>query len=347
MPKEATGTNNLFSPGYYLGPTIMRSFCFPRESPGIANVKDRLPSFLLLSQQSPPPCSNKAESVATRIRQRSTFAPVFPGRGKNSAKDGQRPLPSDFPYVRTACAESSYLLAPFLRPGGFAAGTPLLLCAKTYIEQRAPLKRREPFFAAIHDTRYFQEMQWVFLCFQKYNNFSFAPLTNRFQKGTIPINAAAFIKKYGGFDMNILAIGNSFSQDATAMLMDLAGQAGRPLAVCNLYIGGCSLEQHLCNAALNRMGYDLQENGQSTGRTVSIKEALSLKRWDWITMQQASHFSAFYERYQPWAKSLAAYVRHWAPEARLAVHQTWAYQAGQPAAVRHAFCRLRRDVPGR
>lgn len=171
-------------------------------------------------------------------------------------------------------------------------------------------------------------MQWVFLCFQKYNKFSFAALTNRFQKGTIPINAAAFIKKYGGFDMNILAIGNSFSQDATARLMDLAGQAGRPLAVCNLYIGGCSLEQHLCNAALNRMGYDLQENGQSTGRTVSIKEALSLKRWDWITMQQASHFSAFYERYQPWAKSLAAYVRHWAPEARLAVHQTWAYQAG-------------------
>lgn len=66
--------------------------------------------------------------------------------------------------------------------------------------------------------------------------------------------------------MNILAIGNSFSQDATARLMDLAGQAGRPLAVCNLYIGGCSLEQHLCNASLNRMGYDLQENGQSTGQ---------------------------------------------------------------------------------
>ncbi len=48
--------------------------------------------------------------------------------------------------------------------------------------------------------------------------------------------------------MNILAIGNSFSQDATRYLhavMQAGGVAGR---VVNLYIGGCSLEQHWRNA---------------------------------------------------------------------------------------------------
>lgn len=44
--------------------------------------------------------------------------------------------------------------------------------------------------------------------------------------------------------MKILAIGNSFSQDATRYLQDIAASAGENLFVRNLYIGGCSLEMH-------------------------------------------------------------------------------------------------------
>lgn len=43
--------------------------------------------------------------------------------------------------------------------------------------------------------------------------------------------------------MNILAIGNSFSQDATRYLHQIAAADGVPLHVANLYIGGCSLER--------------------------------------------------------------------------------------------------------
>ncbi len=51
--------------------------------------------------------------------------------------------------------------------------------------------------------------------------------------------------------MKILAIGNSFSQDATRYLQDIAASAGEELFVRNLYIGGCSLEMHSKNIAEN------------------------------------------------------------------------------------------------
>ena len=44
--------------------------------------------------------------------------------------------------------------------------------------------------------------------------------------------------------MNVLAIGNSFSEDATRYLHQIAKAQGTPLTVVNLVIGGCSLERH-------------------------------------------------------------------------------------------------------
>ena len=47
--------------------------------------------------------------------------------------------------------------------------------------------------------------------------------------------------------MKVLAIGNSFSQDATHYLHKIAASDGVEMKVVNLYIGGCSLEQHWKN----------------------------------------------------------------------------------------------------
>ena len=44
--------------------------------------------------------------------------------------------------------------------------------------------------------------------------------------------------------VKILAIGNSFSQDATRYMKEIAQSMGLEMLVVNLYIGGCSLEQH-------------------------------------------------------------------------------------------------------
>lgn len=58
--------------------------------------------------------------------------------------------------------------------------------------------------------------------------------------------------------LKILAIGNSFSQDSTTYLYDLAKSGGVELKVVNLYIGGCSLETHWNNIVENKKDYEYQ-----------------------------------------------------------------------------------------
>ena len=89
----------------------------------------------------------------------------------------------------------------------------------------------------------------------------------------------------------ILAIGNSFSQDATAYLYGLARAAGEDVKVVNLYIGGCPLSRHAFNALGRERDYKLEYNGFLTNFDVSIHDALGNDAWDVITLQQASHFS--------------------------------------------------------
>ncbi|MBQ8341607.1 MAG: DUF4886 domain-containing protein [Clostridia bacterium] len=128
--------------------------------------------------------------------------------------------------------------------------------------------------------------------------------------------------------MNILAIGNSFSQDATAYLYGVARNREEKLHVVNLYIGGCSLERHFRNMLSEERAYDLQINGMCSSFKVSLKEALLNRAWDVVTFQQASHHSTDYETYQPYLSELSAYVRRLCPRARQIIHQTWAYEDG-------------------
>ncbi|MCQ2435656.1 MAG: DUF4886 domain-containing protein [Clostridia bacterium] len=126
--------------------------------------------------------------------------------------------------------------------------------------------------------------------------------------------------------MNILAIGNSFSQDATRYLHQVGHSAGDYLRVVNLYIGGCSLERHYNNMIHDERAYSLEYNGESTGFNVSINEALCARTWDIISLQQVSHKSPRYETYQPYLNALAAYCRQKCPTAKIVMHMTWAYE---------------------
>lgn len=126
--------------------------------------------------------------------------------------------------------------------------------------------------------------------------------------------------------MNILAIGNSFSQDATRYLHGIARADGVSLEVVNLYIGGCSLERHYRNMLSGESAYGLEINGHKTGFFVSLSEALLNRRWDIITLQQASPDSAKKDSYTPYIEALADYVKEYQPKARVYIHQTWAYE---------------------
>lgn len=126
--------------------------------------------------------------------------------------------------------------------------------------------------------------------------------------------------------MKILAIGNSFSQDATRYLHQIARKGGVPVEVANLYIGGCPLEKHFRNVMADNRAYTLEYNGMNTGFRVSIKEALLNRSWDVVTLQQVSGQSFDEDSYYPYINVLADYVRQWVPKAKLVMHQTWAYE---------------------
>ena len=128
--------------------------------------------------------------------------------------------------------------------------------------------------------------------------------------------------------MNILAIGNSFSQDATRYLTQIAAARGVYFRTVNLYIGGCPLVRHYNNLLHDARAYSLEYGGETTGFYVSIRQALRARKWDVITLQQVSHKSPRYETYQPYLDVLAAECRRLCPDAKLFIHQTWAYEDG-------------------
>ena len=140
--------------------------------------------------------------------------------------------------------------------------------------------------------------------------------------------------------MRILAIGNSFSQDATAMLRPVLHASGVQAEVMNLYIGGCSLERHWQNIEQDAPVYEEQRDGQPTGRKLSIAQALAEGPWDWIVTQQASHDSGWENTYEPFLTLMVSWLREHAPEAHLALQQTWAYERDSDHAH---FMRYHRD----
>lgn len=128
--------------------------------------------------------------------------------------------------------------------------------------------------------------------------------------------------------MKILCIGNSFSSDATRYLHGIAHADGVDIEIVNLYIGGCPLDRHFRNMKGDKRDYVLFFNGQDTGFYMSIKEALLSREWDIVTVQQASKKSYKKDTYYPYITELVAYVRENAPNAKVLIHETWAYEEG-------------------
>ena len=125
--------------------------------------------------------------------------------------------------------------------------------------------------------------------------------------------------------MNILSIGNSFSQDSHRYLAEIAKKDGQEIKTVNLLIGGCTLRTHYINMLEDKKAYSLVFNGMNVGLAVTMKDVLSSDEWDVITFQQASHFSGFEDTYTPYLQELVAYAKKYNPKAKIYIHQTWVY----------------------
>ena len=130
--------------------------------------------------------------------------------------------------------------------------------------------------------------------------------------------------------VKVLAIGNSFSQDAVEQyLHEIAEADGKQLIIGNMYIGGCSLERHYNNMVNNTADYAYRKIGLDgvkveTG-SMTIEKALADETWDYVSLQQVSGMSGQYDTYEPYLTELIKYVKEKLPKAKLILHQTWAY----------------------
>lgn len=130
--------------------------------------------------------------------------------------------------------------------------------------------------------------------------------------------------------VRILAVGNSFSEDAIDQYFhELCEAAGKRVIIGNLYIGGCSLERHLLNARTDSAAYRFRRIGHDgvtiTANPVTLSSALQSDDWDYVSFQQASPLSGKYGSYAD-LKPLIAYTDSvTGGRAAYMWQQTWAY----------------------
>lgn len=134
-----------------------------------------------------------------------------------------------------------------------------------------------------------------------------------------------------GDTIRVLAIGNSFSQDAVGQYLYELGEAeGITLIIGNMLIGGCSLERHVQNIRNNAPAYayhKVEKDGKKTEiKSMTIEKGLTDEDWDYISVQQVSPLSGIYNSYKASLPELVNYIKERiGKKTLLMMHQTWAY----------------------
>ena len=132
--------------------------------------------------------------------------------------------------------------------------------------------------------------------------------------------------------VKILAIGNSFSEDAIEYyLSGLATAAGDTVIIGNMYIGGCSLERHYNNFISNSTDYSYRKivDGEKIGTpNFTLLDAIIDEEWDYISLQQVSSLSGIYDSYYPYINQLIKIIKGYStnPDVEVILHATWAYE---------------------
>lgn len=134
--------------------------------------------------------------------------------------------------------------------------------------------------------------------------------------------------------VKLLSVGNSFSGNASAYIRQMAEAGGNELIYTNAYIGGCPLDKHIYLALKHEFnqtdpaGIPYPIKGADGKETrASLKDLLLKEKWEFVTIQQSSINSFKAETYRPYAQDLVNYIHTYAPQAKIVVHETWAYRA--------------------
>ena len=166
-----------------------------------------------------------------------------------------------------------------------------------------------------------------------------SPITGSFKvisiKATLKEPEPEVEREPGENPIHILAIGNSFSDDGLWLLYNILEQMGYDdIIVANLYIGGCSVATHKSNLTNDAAAYTYRINKDGTWvnkNGYKASTALEERRWDYISLQQASDYSGLVSSYveadidfiYQYAYDIASIKN---PDVKMVWHMTWAYQ---------------------
>jgi len=125
--------------------------------------------------------------------------------------------------------------------------------------------------------------------------------------------------------IKVLAVGNSFSANALRYFGDIVKASGNKVLAMDALIGGCDFERHMRHADAFEADPNDPEGRPYSGKK-SLKELLTAQKWEYVTIQQASPKSFRPETYHPHADRLIAYIKKYAPQAEIVIHETWAYR---------------------
>ncbi len=135
-------------------------------------------------------------------------------------------------------------------------------------------------------------------------------------------------------ELKILAIGNSFTEDATQYLPSILSAAHiKNVTIARLLNGGLSLENHWNYYSGDSTSYFYQKTNPETNMWYkvesgySISKAIADEKWDIIVLQQVSYLAGKYESYQPHLNKIRKALLQLSTNSKVcfAWQMTWAY----------------------
>lgn len=129
-------------------------------------------------------------------------------------------------------------------------------------------------------------------------------------------------------ELNLLIIGNSFSEDTMQWVYHIAFEAGvSEINLGVLYIGGSTLGQHFYNARNDLANYEFRTNTDGQWQfeyKCKIGEVLKRSEWEYVVLQQQSIEAGREESFDV-LPDLISYVKGIRPNAQILWNMTWSY----------------------
>lgn len=162
-------------------------------------------------------------------------------------------------------------------------------------------------------------IHWIFLCYLSL--FTFGCSVNEPEESLDSFRKAK---------IRILAIGNSFTENATLYLPNILENLypNNEVLFCKLTKGGTALKDHYSNILSNKneYNYSFANDGvwNPLGRK-SLKSILNSEDWDFVIIQQLSGYSGDFTTYQPYLNNIINTIREYNESVHIGWQMTWAY----------------------